>query len=205
MPASLGMKSKTYTDLVFGISSLLYIFGYVTEMPAHFFNVLVVASLFFALPLLKERLSFRWPILLAVSGFALIASAVICLGLQKSGITDAGIYGTGGWALFSILVLAPFREEAFYRFILWQPLECRLHISIVIVLTSFLFALAHLIPFSTLAASERSFALAQSGYTFVFGLVVATINAKTKSLTTVVSAHLFANLGAIIGFRLLAT
>lgn len=74
---------------------------------------------------------------------------------------------------------------------------------VVVGLTSLVFSLAHLLPYFPESEPDRLFVIAQVGYTFIFAVIVGVINAKTKSLTIAFSAHVFANLGAVLGFRIL--
>jgi hypothetical protein len=78
--------------------------------------------------------------------------------------------------LFSVCIFAPIVEEVIFRGILWWPIERLLSSNIALVVTSILFALAHVDLFHIVAV-------------FPLGLLFGFLRKRTNSIWPAIIAH----------------
>ena len=119
--------------------------------------------------------------------------------VNLSGIIDTdqaqqlGFDNPAGWGLFwaflSLVILPPLAEEILFRGYLFHTLKIRLSLAWSTIITSILFAIAHL-EFGT--GGPLNFAAALD--TFVLSFVLVYVTFKTKSLWPAIFLHAIKNL-----------
>ncbi len=92
--------------------------------------------------------------------------------------------------------VAPFLEEGLFRFLLWESFRKFNYSDLrIILLTSFFFALSHLLSYFQLTGMFQQFIIYQTIYTFVLAIFLGIVRSRTQSLTMTMIMHLFFNLG----------
>ncbi len=102
--------------------------------------------------------------------------------------------------IFLLLVVGPCLEEFLFRFFLWSFWGQFLSQKRTLIITSFLFSLAHFYSYFFVPESYHIFIYYQSAYTFLLSLWWGRCYLSSdRNLAVPLSAHFFLNLGFYVG------
>jgi len=103
------------------------------------------------------------------------------------------------------LIIGPLLEELIFRWALWDMLK-RIHPlpNVRLLVTSALFALAHLLAWATVPEELHSFVAFQGFYTFCLALALGAFRLRARSVWVAFLFHALFNLGFGLGLVLLS-
>jgi len=98
--------------------------------------------------------------------------------------------------IFLLLVISPILEELIFRMALWEPIKCLVKEPVkILILTSILFSLAHLMAIWVVPYSFKPFVLIQALYALLLGLGAGYRRLVTGSVLAAMIIHFGFNLG----------
>ncbi|MCC8089421.1 MAG: CPBP family intramembrane metalloprotease [Rikenellaceae bacterium] len=130
-----------------------------------------------------------WGIILTIAANIVLEPLLVVFPDKYMRMLENAI-GSGGWALVTSVIAAPFFEEMLFRGVIQKEISARYGVAKGVIFAALIFGLVHIIPQQVIAA-------------FVIGIVLGYIYVKTKSLISVVLIHGANN--AIAQFSLILT